>query len=238
MSRLYVLCCKMSVDSGGSYTHDEQESVFDATSFRAFVPPLDHWQRKIIQCVLDDSVEAFSGSCAELSIFMVTNIQVDELQVSWFHLFTELSHIMSHLKSSGYKHWLCLNAFLPSEPIQRKLPVFYFFAVCEKLPGCQLSKSSQTCHHSAHCCTPLSSPSSSIHFGKVSTLPIMECHTRESLILQYLMFCEDYACFFVILLKIMKSANRYCKAWIFYQIFLFTDSYNVLLVPKEAYFLH
>ena len=74
----------VSASSGTSYFYKETETVFNATAFQAFQPSLDYWQRRIIQCVLDDNVEAFSGSCAETSLFLLTNIFVDDLQVGLF----------------------------------------------------------------------------------------------------------------------------------------------------------
>ncbi|VUZ52395.1 unnamed protein product [Hymenolepis diminuta] len=59
---------------------DEEEAVFDSSSYRAFIPQLDNWERRIIRCVFGDNLESFTSSCAETSMFIEKNILVDDIQ--------------------------------------------------------------------------------------------------------------------------------------------------------------
>ncbi|KAM7533555.1 hypothetical protein Aperf_G00000125567 [Anoplocephala perfoliata] len=59
---------------------DDRKAVFNSHSFQAFVPQLDHWERRIIRCIFEDNVESFITSCAETSFFIEKDILVDNIQ--------------------------------------------------------------------------------------------------------------------------------------------------------------
>ncbi|KAL5963314.1 Transient receptor potential cation channel subfamily M member-like 2 [Taenia solium] len=69
-----------STPSRCSQTQREEECIFNAVSFRAFVPELDHWERRIIQCVMEDNAEVFLRSCYETSRFFEKTIIVNDIQ--------------------------------------------------------------------------------------------------------------------------------------------------------------
>ncbi|VUZ55791.1 unnamed protein product [Hymenolepis diminuta] len=63
-----------------SSDEDEQEAVFNSSSFQAFIPQLDNWERRIIRSVFGDNVDSFISSCAEISMFIEKNILVNDIQ--------------------------------------------------------------------------------------------------------------------------------------------------------------
>lgn len=46
------------------------------------MPELDDWERRIVQCVMEDNAEVFVRSCYETSQFFEKSIIVNDLQAS------------------------------------------------------------------------------------------------------------------------------------------------------------
>ncbi|VDO07156.1 unnamed protein product [Rodentolepis nana] len=63
-----------------SSDEEEDDALFNSSSFRAFTPQLDHCERQIIRCVFNDDLEGFINSYAGPSKLLEKSILLGDLQ--------------------------------------------------------------------------------------------------------------------------------------------------------------